>query len=308
SDFDAVTFDADGTLGSGFRSISYTVNPDGSWTSTVTAADGSTVTGLVNFATSIGNGVINLSDINAAQGGVINLTGTGQLGSGSHFAARSGPTSVTIATNDATMGFGAGEVNITEPAHGRFFNGTGLVIVPDEFGHVIFGNGDDKNGHDGDNNDRDDRGEGPDWPLLSLTSASGINLNGSIANPEGATTISAQGSITGNGLTQSFLLDLNSANGALGTAASPLNLGISKGGLLNASSATGIWLTAPAGDLPLGTVLTPGDITILTPNGSIVDGDPDRPLTLNLSGADVTLRAGNSIGDEDSYLNGLAAG
>jgi len=316
-DFDAVTFDADGTLGSGFRSISYTVNPDGTWTSTVTAADGSTVTGLVNFASSIANGVINLSDINAAQGGTINLTGTGQLGSGSRFVASSGPTSVAITNNDAnlllqsnniTLGFGTGAVNINYPAHGRFFNGTGIIIVPDEFGHFFFGNGDDKNGHDGDNNDPDDRGDGPDVPVLSLTSAAGINLNGTIANPDGATAISAQGSVTGSGLTQSFLLDLNSVNGALGTAASPLNLGITDGGLLNASSASGIWLAAPAGDLPLGSVATPGDISISTPAGSILDGDPDRPATLNLFGRNITLSAGNSIGDDDNYLDGLATG
>ena len=348
-DYSAVTLDVDGLLASGFQNLNYTIGPTGAWTTTVTDG-GKTATGPVNFGT-IANGVINLSNINANQGGVIRIAGTGQLANANNLWVLSGPSSVTIdnqdpnlllQTNDIGLGYGLGEINI---AH-RTSTG-GIVTIRDEQGGKQGGGqGEGDQGGDGHNwgdigigNDKgngqetgggmgnDGLGDGANdgaehLPSLTLTSAAGINLAGQIANAGGVTQITAQGNITGGGLTLSRLLTLTSVGGGIGAPGAALAVGIGDAdgdidGLLNASAAGDIYLTAPASDLPLGTITTPGNIDLSTPAGSILNalGDPDSdhsrhdaPPPPNLSGNNITLNAGGSIGTDDLALTGIATG
>ncbi|WP_210255003.1 hypothetical protein, partial [Methylocapsa sp. S129] len=65
---------------------------------------------------------------------------------------------------------------------------------------------------------------------------------------------------------------LTSANGQIGSAATPLALQTAAGGVLNVSASLGIDLTQPSGDLLVGVIAsTNGDVTINVPNGAIYD-------------------------------------
>ncbi|HET9783844.1 MAG TPA: hypothetical protein VFP94_02675, partial [Terriglobales bacterium] len=329
-DADAVTLDVDGLLASGFDGIRYTVDPTGGWSTVLTVA-GRSFQAPINFA-SIANGIIHLDNINTAEGGVISITGNGQLAEAEHIQASRGPTFVdilnqdaglTLEANDIALGYGSGSLDLQRYSH---HDGTGITLVR-EWGHNT--SSDDSHhggqgwawawGWDNGNAYGHDRWAGV--PHLSLQSAAGISLMGTISNPRGGSHIGAQGDITGSGLTVSQWLRLYSVGGAIGTSAQPLNIGITPGGLLNAGAAGDINLNAPAGDVPVGVITTPGNISLSTPAGSIgngldkehgFDGDHDHdrddaPVN-NFSGANITLRAAGSIGDEHDPVLGVASG
>ncbi|MGH9487480.1 MAG: leukotoxin LktA family filamentous adhesin [Terriglobales bacterium] len=302
-----VNFLVKGLLASGFDGITYTVSPTGSW-STVITADGQTMNAPINFAT-IANGVINLSDIDAAQGGEINITGTGSFAGLNNLWASSGPASVTVINqdpnlllqaNDITLGWGQGDIDIQRL---NWWTGTGIAPL---FGSYNYGwswpwwGGDqDKDSSHGNNQ----------WPQLVLQSADSLNLAGTIANSHGNSAFTAAGTIFGSGLTQSWLLNLTSTAGGIGSAATPLAVEVP--GLLNASAAADIDLTAPAGDLVLGTIATPGNINVSTPAGSIWNGlapwNRWQPSPLNLSGNNITLSAAGWLGGYQNLV-GSATG
>ena len=345
-DYAAVTLDVDGLLASGFQSLNYTISPAGAWSTTVGIA-GQTATGPVNYGT-IANGVINLSDINTAQGGQIAITGTGQLGNPGNLVAFTGVPSVTVnnqdpnltlQVNDIVLGFVQGGLQWARPRQGG-----GIRFVEGGFGGHEFGGqpggkddhgkGDDE--HDNGNevhgpnaagnsqNNPDGGGQGGDGgsngPTLTLDSAGGVILAGHISNPGGMTSIAGQTGISGSGLTESQVLNLASAGGAIGSATAPLAVGIGNDGQLNAAAAGDIAITAPAGNLPLGTIVTPANIYLSTPAGSIGNallqeqehgfgGDLDHSTVVNnLSGNNITLTASGSIGGEDRPLVGVATG
>jgi hypothetical protein len=348
-DYAAVTLDVDGLLASGFQSLNYTISPSGAWSTTVGIA-GHTATGPINFGT-IANGIINLSDINAAQGGQIAITGTGQLGNARNLVTFTGMPTVTVdnqdpnltlQANDITLGFIQGGVQWARPSHG-----SGIRFVEGGFGGHEFGGGqpggkdDHGKGDDEHNNGNEVHGPnaannqqnnpdgwgqsgdgGQNGPTLTLDSAGGVVLAGHISNPDGTTSVSGAAGISGTGLTESQVLNLASLDGAIGSAAAPLAVGIAGGGQLNAAAAGDIAIIAPAGNLPLGTIATPGDIYLATPAGSLWnalpggeedgrgwgDGDPDQPSALNLSGHNITLTASGSIGDEGRPVFGTASG
>jgi len=277
---------------------------------------------------------------------VINITGTGQLANRSNLWTLNGPSSVTVdnqdpslllQANDIALGFGRGEINIAHPSrtggialieqqgggdhgdHGDHGDGHG-------FGDLGIGN-DKSNGQEtGGGNGNDGRGDGANdgtenLPHLTLDSAAGINLAGTIANAAGVTDITAQGDITGSGLTLSRFLNLTSLGGGIGAPGAALAIGVGDldgeiDGLLNATAAGDINLMAPASDLPVGNITTPGNIALSTA-GSILNalGDPDSdhsrhdaPPAPNLSGNNITLNAGGSIGTDDQPLTGTATG
>src|SRR6185437_10311642 len=329
-DADGVTLDVDGLLASGFDGIQYTVNPAGGWSTVLTVA-GRSFAAPINFAT-IAGGVIHLDNINTAQGGVISITGNGQLAEAGNIHAARGPAFVDILNQDAslaleahdiTLGYGAGSFDLQHYSH---HDGTGITLLR-EWGHNASSDDTRQGGHgwawawgwDNGNAYGHDRRAGV--PQLTLQSASGISLMGVISNPWGGSQIVAQGDIGGSGLTVSKWLHLTSADGAIGTAVQPLNFGITPGGLLNAGAAGDINLNAPAGDVPVGVITTPGNISLSTPAGSIANGlqgdkggegdhdhDRDDVPVNNFSGANITLSAAGSIGDEHDPVLGAGVG
>jgi filamentous hemagglutinin len=329
-DADAVTLDVDGLLASGFDGIQYTVDPTGDWSTVLTVA-GRSFQAPINFA-AIAGGVIHLDNINTAEGGVVSITGNGQLAEAEHIQAARGPAFVdilnqdaglTLEANDIALGYGRGGFDLQRYSH---HDGTGITLLR-EWGHNASSDDSNEKGHgwawawgwDNGNAYGHDRRQGV--PQLTLQSATGISLMGVVSTPLGESDISAQGDNTGSGLTVSKWINFTAAGGAIGTSVQPLNLGITPGGLLNAAAAGDINLNAPAGDGPVGVIATPGNISLSAPAGSIFSGlkvddgfdggqdhDKDDVPVNNFSGTNITLSAGGSIGDEHDPVLGAGSG
>jgi hypothetical protein len=269
-----------GALTSGFETIQFVANADGTFSSTVSAA-GVSSSDLINYAQSVGS-VLQLSDIDASRSG-ISITGTGNLGGSGTVAVLNGASDITIAnhsnlvlsTNSIVNTGATGQVNIA-------LNGT-VSITPGTYGS-------------------------PSGQINLSSDTTSIDLQKQLSTPNGTITVTSGADITGPSgvsLIEAKNIDLI-AGGSIGP-----NLGVEMTqpqGILNAQAGGPITLTAISGDLSLGSVSsTTGGVTLTANQGSILNGDARS--TANIAAGTVNLSAANgSIGTAGTALNLASTG
>ncbi|MEJ2009774.1 MAG: hypothetical protein P8Z30_16740, partial [Acidobacteriota bacterium] len=263
----------DGALTSGFQKIGFTVNADGSLSSTVSAG-GNSSTDLINYAQSVGSSVV-LSNINASQTG-ITISGTGNLSGSGELAALNGASNIGI-SNLSSLPLETQNIEDAQTYAPVTISLTGNVgIAPGTY-----------SGSPG---------------AISVLSIPSVDLEGLLDSPTGTTTItSLSGDITGPA--SQLLIESNNINLLAAGMIGP-NLGIAMTdplGILNASAGDSIGLTSLEGDMGVGTIFSAaGDVALTTDSGSILNANPSGGV--NVTGNNVTLTSAGSIGVSGNRL------
>jgi filamentous hemagglutinin family protein len=267
----------DGTLTSGFESLSVTANADGTFTSIVSAAGAGSAD--LTYVQSAGS-VVQVGNIDASRSG-ISITGTGDLAGSGTLALLNGASDITIAnhsnlplaTNTVINTGVAGTADIA-------LNGT-VSITPGSYGS-------------------------PSGQINVSSDSTSINLQNLLSNPNGSISVNSGTDITGpTGVTliRSKNIQLQ-AGGSIGP-----DLGIEMTqplGVLDAKAGGSIVLTAN-GDISVGNVTSQtGDVS-MTASGSIISAS--SAYQPNIFGRNLTLTANNgAIGSSDGWLSTQATG
>jgi hypothetical protein len=149
---------------------------------------------------------------------------------------------------------------------------------------------------------------------VNITSNAPVELAGNVVNPNGDTTVTAQGAITrGAGVSVASNNLTLTATGGVGAADAPVSATLTSGGVLNVSGGSaGVYLavgsSALVGQVSAGDAQGYGDV-VINATGSL-DPAPGLPGgTVNVTGNNITLSAGaGEVGTASDLLHLAAHG
>ncbi|MGD0467402.1 MAG: leukotoxin LktA family filamentous adhesin [Terriglobales bacterium] len=268
------------TITSGFENIGFTVNSNGTWSSTPIP---------VNYSSSIDSSNVVMQSLQQ-QGGNVTISGGGALTGTGTINVLNGYSNVNI-TNNSNANLVMNNLSFDTPV-------TGIVSI---FGATPTLNGTYTTG--GANIALTETNNPTSTISISQNGTAGnLDLAGGIGNQSGTTNLTAANTNIvniggGSELVESNYINLSAPAGYIGSSGTPINVQVDNG-YINASSLSDIALDQVSGNLNVGTISSATGNVYLTAAGSILDA-----LSNAVYGDNLDLTAiGGSIGASNSPL------